>query len=78
MKLRGLMEKAVMEFPRLCYLSEEEMLVVMSNKGNPVPLLPIISRVFPAISLIRFTEVRNALSFPGNSTITSEEDGKFN
>ena len=70
------MDKAVEEFPRLCYLSEGEMLIVMSNMGNPVPLLSIISRVFPAISLVRFTEVapnKNILSMPGNST--SEEEG---
>lgn len=71
------MDAAVEEFPRLCYLSEEDMLAVLSNRGTPVPLLHIISRVFPAISLIRFTEVapsRNAASLPGNSS-TSEEEG---
>lgn len=73
------MEEAVEHFPRLCYLSEQDMLVVMSNRGNPVPLLPIISRVFPAISLIRFTEVvpsKNTVSFPANST-TFDEEGKY-
>ena len=74
-KLKDMMEKAVGDFPRLCYLSEGDMLVVMSNLGNPVPLLPILSRIFPAVSLIRFTEVapsKNTLTVP---TATSDEEG---
>ena len=74
MKLTDLMEKAIEDFPRLCYLSETDILAVMSNLGNIVPLLPIINKVFPAISLIRFTEIK-----PKNlttvSTTTTEEEG---
>ena len=56
-KMADLIETAVEKCPRLSYLSENDVLAVMSNLGNPVPLLPIISKVFPAVKLVRFTEV---------------------
>lgn len=75
MKLTDLVEKAVEDFPRLCYLSETDILAVMSvNLGNLVPLLPIINKVFPAINLVRFTEIK-----PKNlttiSAATTDEEG---
>lgn len=66
------MDKAIESFPRLCYVSERELLTVMGTKGNPVPILPIISSVFPAIDLVRFTEI--IPSKPSATTTASNDE----
>lgn len=69
------MDKAIESFPRLCYVSERELLTVMGTRGNPVPILPIISSVFPAINLVRFTEVIPSKPSATTTTASNDEEG---
>ena len=70
------MDKAIESFPRLCYVSEMELLTVMGTQGNPVPILPIISSVFPAVDLVRFTEVvPSKPSATITTTASNDEEG---
>ena len=74
LKVKGTLDKTVEEFPRLCYIPERDLLTVACNKGNPVPIIPIITRVFPAIHSIRFNEL-----VPSKHTLTlsgTEEEGQ--
>lgn len=71
-KVKNILDKTVEEFPRLCYVTERDLLTVACNRGNPVPIIPIITRVFPAIHSIRFNEI-----IPSKQTFTgSDEEGK--
>lgn len=76
-KVKDFLDKGTEECPRLCYISEEDLLTVMCNRGDPVPIIPIISRIFPAISNIRFTEVmpsKNTLSLATTTGATNTDD----
>ena len=75
LKVKKILNKTVEEFPRLCYVTERDLLTVACNRGNPVPIIPIITRVFPAIHSIRFNELipsKNTLALSG-----TEEEGKL-
>ena len=52
------------EFPRLCFLTESDVVKVVSHRGSPVAIAPLISRVFPAVKTIRFGEL-----LPSNSVV---------
>ena len=74
LKVKHILDKTVEEFPRLCYVSDRDLLTVACNRGNPVPILPIITRVFPAIHSVRFTEL-----VPSKHTLLlsgTEEEGE--
>ena len=58
------LEQGCREFPRLCFLSETDVLRVVSHSGSPVTILPQISRLFPAVRTVRFAE-----ALPSNSGI---------
>eukprot|EP00731_Ephydatia_muelleri_P030623 Em0022g137a len=57
------LSEASTEFPRLFFLSPWEALRVLSHRGSPASLVPLISRMFPAIKNIHFTEVASSESY---------------
>ncbi len=76
LKVKTILDKTVGEFPRLCYVTDRDLLTVACNRGNPVPIIPIITRVFPAVHSLRFTEL-----VPSKHTLTlsgQEEEGEKN
>lgn len=78
LSVQDLLSQGIEEFPRLCYLSERDLLTAISNRGDPVPIIPIIRKVFPGVSNIRFTEImpsKNTLSLAPTLTSTGDESG---
>ncbi len=71
--MKSLLEKGPREFPRLYYLTDRDLLTVVSNKGEPVSLIPIISKIFPAIKTLRFTEY--AASKNSINPATNDDEG---
>ena len=63
-KIKERLEIGCVEFPRLCFLSESDIVRVVSHSGSPVTIAPLISRVFPAVQTIRFGEL-----LPSNSAV---------
>lgn len=63
-KVKGYLEKGHSQFPRLCFLTDGDVLRVMSHIGNPVTIMPQVSRMFSAVKTIRFAEV-----LPSNSPV---------
>ena len=55
-KLHSRLDEAVCQWPRLGYLTEREQLKAVSCRGNPLPIIPLISRVFPSIMTLHYTE----------------------
>lgn len=51
------LEEACNQCPRLGYLVDSDILKVATHSGNPAPIIPLISRVLPAVHNMRFTEV---------------------
>lgn len=77
LSVQDVLAKGVEEFPRLCYLSEKDLLTAVSIRGDPVPIIPVIRKIFPGVSNIRFTELatsKNTLSLAVTAT-SSEEEG---
>ena len=56
-------------FPRLLYLSHSEKLTVVTHSANPVTLLPIISKLFPAVCDLSVTEVEMDMQEDYNSVV---------
>ncbi len=48
------------KFPRLNLLSSKDILTVVSNIGDPIPLTHIISKVFPAVKIVRFSKISSS------------------
>ena len=76
MSVRDTLDKGVEEFPRLCYVSEKELLTVVSCRGDPVPVLPVLSRLFPGLCSVRITELapsKHTTSLAMTATSNEEE-----
>ncbi len=56
-KVRGRLKESCVQFPRLYYLSDKDILKLLSSNGSPISIVPLISRVFPAIKGMQLTEV---------------------
>ena len=56
-KVQGHLKESCSQFPRLCYLSDKEVLRVMSHNGQPMAIMPLITRVFPSIKSLQCTEI---------------------
>ena len=69
--MRNLLEKGIETFPRLCFLSDRDLLTVMCNIGELVPIIPIINKIFPAIQDIRFTGLT-----PSKNNISTADSGE--
>ena len=61
-KLEPRIEEALTQCPRLGYLSKREILKAMSCKSDIMPILQLISRVFPSISTLRFVKTSDEVS----------------
>ena len=48
------MEKARLEFPRLYFLSDSDLLALLAWSRNPKELLPFVRKCFPGIRTLRF------------------------
>ena len=55
-RLRPRLEEVVCQWPRLGYLTEIEQLKAISCRGDPLPIIPLISRVFPSITNLHYAE----------------------
>ena len=55
-KLGPKVTEAVSHCPRLGYLSQRQILKVLSCRGDPLPIIPLITRMFPSIKTLRFVE----------------------
>ena len=75
-KVMSYLDKSYGEFPRLFYLSDKDMLALAGNRGDPIHLIPIISKLFPAIKNIRFTEVEQKKNISVFSSSDSIDEGK--
>ena len=62
--VRCQLEVACCRCPRLSYLTDNEILKVASHSGNPVPIIPLISKIFPAVHNLRLIEVSVAANDP--------------
>lgn len=58
------LEVACCQCGRLSYLTDNEILKVAFHSGSPVPIIPLISKVFPAVHNLRLIEVSVAASDP--------------
>lgn len=56
-KVQGHLKESCSQFPRLSYLSDKEVLRVMSHNGDPMAIMPLITRVFPSIKSLQCTEI---------------------
>ncbi len=56
-KVRGRLKESCVQFPRLYYLSDKDILQLLSSNGSPISIVPLINRVFPAIKGMQLTEV---------------------
>ena len=72
--LGGRLEEARCQFPRLCYLPDRDIVRVLSHRGSPLTLVPLISRVFPSVVSVRFTEVVASSSSPVQHVSSSSSD----
>ena len=63
---------ACCQCPRLSYLTDSEILKVASNSGNPVSIIPLISKIFPAVHNLKLIEVSIAANDP-----THTEQGMY-
>ena len=66
------LEVACCQCPRLSYLTDSEILKVASNSGNPVSIIPLISKIFPAVHNLKLIEVSVAANDP-----THTEQGMY-
>ena len=48
----------------MSYLTDNEILKVASHSGSPVPIIPLISKIFPAVHNLRLIEVSVAANDP--------------
>lgn len=53
--LRVLLENSRMEFPRLYFLSDEDLVELLGISRNPKALLPFAKMCFPGIETLNFT-----------------------
>ncbi|XP_078321875.1 dynein heavy chain domain-containing protein 1-like isoform X4 [Crassostrea virginica] len=71
--LRGLLENSRMEFPRLYFLSDEDLVELLGISRNPKALLPIAKMCFPGIETLNFalpdgiSSMNTALDFALNA-----------
>ncbi len=72
-EVRSALEDACSLFPRLCYLQDHDVLRVVSHKGSPALLSPLIARVFPCVSTVRFTELVSSTT-PSHSNSDKGKD----
>ena len=61
------LEVACCQCPRLSYLTDREILKVASNSGNPVSIIPLISKIFPAVHNLKLIEVSVAANDPSHT-----------
>ena len=61
------LEVACCQCPRLSYLTDSEILKVASNSGNPVSIIPLISKIFPAVHNLKLIEVSVAANDPSHT-----------
>ncbi len=71
--VRSTLDEACSHFPRLCYLQDHDVLRVVSHRGSPALLSPLIARVLPCVSTVRFTEVVSSAS--PSYTDSDKDDG---
>ena len=72
-KIKRQLEIGCVEFPRLCFLTESDVVRVVSHSGSPMTIAPLISRVFPAVQTIRFGELLTSNSAVHQQTHDSKE-----
>ena len=56
LKLHPRLEEAESQWPRLGYLTQREKLRAISCRGDPLPIIPLIGRVFPSIVTLHYIE----------------------
>ena len=56
-KINGHLKDSCKQFPRLCFLSDKEVLRVLSNNGSPLAIMSLIQKVFPAVRSMQLTEI---------------------
>lgn len=66
-KLGPKVTEAVSHCPRLGYLTQHQILKALSTRGDLLPIIPLISRMFPSIKTLRFVET---------SSITDRDSSK--
>lgn len=59
-KLDHRLDEAVCHWPRLGYLTKRQKLKTLSHRGDLLPIIPLINRVFPAIKTLRFVETSSS------------------
>ena len=74
--LGGRLEEARCQFPRLFYLPDHDIIRVLSHRGCPLTLIPLISRVFPSVVSVRFTEVMPSSSPAQHIGSSSSDEGR--
>ena len=72
-KVKGELEKGCVQFPRLCFLGDGDVLRVVSHTGNPVAIVQQIRAMFPAVKTVRFTEVLPSSSSANQPHLDSKE-----
>ena len=55
-KLGPRLGEAVSHWPRLGYLTKKQTLKALATRGNPLPIIPLINRVFPSITTLCYVE----------------------
>ena len=56
LKLHPRLQEAESQWPRLGYLTQREKLKAISCRGDPLPIIPLIGRVFPSIVNLHYIE----------------------
>ena len=53
-KLDSRLDEAVSHWPRLGYLTREELVKALAYRGDPEPIIPLINRVFPKVRTLHY------------------------
>ena len=69
--MENVIGEASKEFPRLYFLSSKDVLTAICNQGDPMPMVPIINKVFPAIKMARFSS-----KAASSKTLGSDSEGQ--
>ena len=59
-KSQAILYKAAVGFPRLLTLSNSELLQALTHQGNPLHLLPILTKLFPALHNLTVIDVKGS------------------
>ena len=54
LKLCHRLDEAVCQWPRLGYLTKDEVVKTIAYRGDILPIIPLINKVFPSIKTLHF------------------------